>query len=222
MSSSYKNPASSAMPYLNEIPSTIAPYFKPYQQAGSQAMQGLGNQYHQLLGLGSGLQNQYSQLMNNPSSVMQGIGSQYHQSPGYQWEYNQGQEAEANRADAGGYAGTPQDEQQASNVAEQQADQNYYKYMSQALGLYNQGLHGAHDLYREGLRGTNRINDMGFRSNTDMASALAQTLMAQAHLAYTGQAGQNMHNGMKKGATTGGVLGGIGDVLGAAMKFIPK
>ncbi len=45
---SYDNPADSAMPYLQEIPETVTPYYQPYIEQGLQSGQILGEQYGQM------------------------------------------------------------------------------------------------------------------------------------------------------------------------------
>ena len=47
-----KNPADSAMPYLNQIPGQTQQYQQPWYEAGKSQI--------------PGLQDQYSQLMNDP------------------------------------------------------------------------------------------------------------------------------------------------------------
>jgi hypothetical protein len=191
----YSNPASSANKYLKQIPGAVTPYFQPYINAGNKAMGALNNQYTNLLGLGNGLEDEYSNIAQDPAAAMNKVGSSYQQSPGYQWQLDQGLNAESNRADAGGYAGNPQDQQEASYVAEQQANQDYYNYLGHALNVGKFGLEGETGLYNEGLHGTEHINNMGYDASQELASAIAQTLMAQANLSYSGMANQNEHRG---------------------------
>jgi hypothetical protein len=191
----YSNPASSANKYLKQIPGTITPYFQPYINAGNKAMGTLNNQYGQLMSDGSDVQDQYGQILSDPGGKVNQIGQSYQQSPGYQWSVDQGMDAVNNAASAGGYLGTPQEQQYAATMTQGLADQDYNSYMDNALGLYKTGLTGDTGLYDEGLHGVEHINDMGYNASSSLAEGLAQALMAQANLSYTGQANQNQHRG---------------------------
>lgn len=200
----YQNPADAAQPYLSQIPGTVTPYYQPYINAGNQSLHALGNQYSNLIGNNyNNLQSTYHAMATNPAAVMGHVASGYQESPGYQFQMQQGMDAEANRADAGGYAGTPQDEQQASYVAEQLANQDFYNYLTHALSIGKQGLQGEQGFYNQGLQGVEGLNNMGYSASSDLASALAQTLMQQANLAYAGQANDNQHTGGLIGDTIG-------------------
>lgn len=201
----YQNPAQAAQQYVGQIPGAVQPYYQPYVNAGQQSLHALGGQYSNLLGNYGQLQGQYNQLISDPQGVMGHIASGYQESPGYQFQVGQSENAEANRADAGGYAGTPEDQQQGAYVANQLANQDFYNYLNHALGLYKGGLQGSQGLYNQGLSGIQGLNSMGYGASSDLASTLAQTLMTQGNLAYAGTANQNQHRG-----------GLIGDTLGLA------
>jgi len=66
-----KNPADSAMPYLNQIPGQTQKYQQPWLQAGQNQL--------------PGLQDQYSQLMNDPGGRMNKIGESFKESPGFKF-----------------------------------------------------------------------------------------------------------------------------------------
>jgi hypothetical protein len=199
----YSNPSNSAQKYVSQIPGQVTPVLQPYVTAGQKSLGALNNQYAGLLSNYGQLQDQYNSLITNPAGVMNQIGAGYQESPGYQFQVEQSEGAEANRADAGGYAGTPQDEQQSAYIANQLANQDFYNYLNHALKLFGGGVKGAQGLYNEGLHGVEDVAHMGQTSASDLASVLAQTLMAQANLAYAGQANQNQHNG----GIVGGILG---------------
>lgn len=158
----------------------ISQYFQPYWNAGNQAL--------------GALQGQYGQLLNNPGAVMNRMGQGFQQSPGYQFQVNQALGA-ANRAGAaGGMAGSPMEQQNIAGTVNQMANQDYYNYLNHVTGLYGQGLQG-----EQGIAG------MGLNAGED----LAQALMSQAQMAYSGMANQNQ--------MTGGMFGGIGSMLGAGL-----
>lgn len=199
----FKNPASSAQNYLNQIPGTVTPYYQPFIDAGSQAMGQLQPQYSMLLQNGQPLQNSYQKMAQNPVSVLQHIGSQYQMTPGAQFQEQQGEQAIANAQASGGMSGTPQDQYMAGQYATDFTNENFNDYMKMALGIGRQGLEGENNLYHTGLHGDQQLNNLGFRASNQLAETLAQTLMAQAGLAYSGAANKNSH---------------LGGLIGAAMK----
>lgn len=209
----YQNPGDAGNQYVNQIPGVITPYYQPYIDAGNQALGTLQGQNQQLLGNLPGLQSQYSQDMTNPGQTLSQIGAGYTQSPGYQWQLDQGEAAITNAAAAGGYLGTPQQQQYAGTLATNLANQDYNDYMKSALDVYNTGLHGSQGLYDTGYRGTQDINHMGYQASNQLAEGLAQALMAQAHLAYAGQASRNQyHDSLAKG-----IFGAVGNIVGGLL-----
>ena len=160
------NPASQAMPYLQQIPGTITPYYQPYIDSGNSAL----NQ----------LMQQFSTLLTNPGQTNSMLGSSYQASPGYQYSYNQGMNAINNAAASGGMLGTPAHQQEAGAMATGLASQDYDKYMNNQMKLYGMGLQGEGD-----------INQMGYRASDSLASALASNLMNQGNMAYAQQSQEN-------------------------------
>jgi hypothetical protein len=104
-----------------------------------------------------------------------------------------------NAAAAGGMLGTPQNQQQAGELATQLANQDFYNYLSKALGTYNTGLQGQQGLYNTGANAS-----MGLGQN------MASILGGQAGLAYKGQQEQNKYN-----ADT------MGNIIGAGTQMLP-
>lgn len=187
-----QNPGNAAADTVSQIPGAISGYYSPYQQAGSQALNALGQQYQALLGMRPELQNQYTTLMTNPNAMMSSIGSGYEASPGYEWQLEQGTNAINNAEAAGGMLGTPEHQQESAKLATGLANQNFWDYMDRTIGLYNTGLSGSSNLYSQGLQGTQGINQMGYQANNAMAEATAQAMMAQA--AAEARAAQNQRS----------------------------
>src|ERR1700751_3520310 len=106
----YTNPADKAMPYLDQIPDTIKPYYQPYIDAGQQSL--------------SSLMGQYNTLLSNPGAIMNMAGGGFQQSPGYQFQMNQAINAANNAAASGGMAGTPYHQQNAAGMASNLANQD--------------------------------------------------------------------------------------------------
>jgi hypothetical protein len=179
-----KDPYGQASKYYDRIPDTLKPYFQPYINAGQGAM--------------GQLQGQYGNLVNDPSGFLKNLGQGYQQSPGYDWQMKQAQNAATNAAAAGGMAGSPQHQQQAAQLASNIANQDYYNYLQNALGVYGTGL--------QGLQG---INQMGFGASTGLGENLANSLMNQGNMAFSGQASRNQ----AQGSQWGDLLGGLGSLM---------
>jgi hypothetical protein len=173
-----KNPADKAMGYYDQIPGAMKPYYDPYINAGRSAL--------------PTLQNQYSNLLNDPTSLMSKIGGNYQKSPGYQFQFDQGMAGANNAAAAGGMLGSPQHQQQAATVANGLANQDYYNYMNHGMSSYMQGLNGMSGL-----------NQMGYNASTGYADNLAASLMNQGNLKYAGQANRNQMIGGMFGSIAG-------------------
>ena len=135
-----KNPADSAMPYLDKIPGQTSPYMQPFFEAGKGSLPGLQEQYQNLLG--------------DPGGFINKIGGSYQQSPGFKFALQQALQSGGNAAAAGGMAGSPM------QVATGLANQDYGNWMQNALGLYGQGLHGQQDLAHMGQQSGQSMADM--------------------------------------------------------------
>ena len=164
------DPSKGAMKYLNQIPDMAQNAYNPYIQAGQRQL--------------PGLEDQYSQLMNDPGARMNQIGSGYQQSPGYQFAVQQALQGSGNAAAAGGMAGSPQHEQQNMTLANNLANQDYNQYLQNALGLYGEGLQGSQGLY-----------NTGFNASSQLADMLASVYGSQANLKYAGGVNQNQARG---------------------------
>lgn len=187
----FDDPSKAAQPYLNKIPGTITPYYQPSINAGNQAL--------------PGLQAQYGQMMNDPNGIISRLGAGYHQSPGYQFKLGQGESAINNAQAAGGMLGTPQHQQMAGDLAEKLSNEDFQNYLNSVLGVYQGGIQGNQGLYNSGLA-----------SSSELANALAMTMMNQGNLAYSGVQGQNNMTGgiindifgLYKGFNAGSPMGG--------------
>lgn len=237
------DPYDAASKYYNQIPGMLQGQLNPWIQQGQRmgnqlegqygqligGLPGLQQQYGQMAGMGQQVMNQYGQLMNDPNSVMNKIGSQYQQSPGFQFQMNQGMNAANNAAASGGMAGSPQHQQQAATMAEGLANQDYWNYMNKGLGLYGQGLQGGANifgtglagqqgLYNQGLAGMQGMYGTGFQGANALAGGLANTMMNQGNLAFSGQAAQNQNQGQM----WGNLIGGIGALAAFSSKALKE
>ncbi len=172
----FPNAANGAMPYEQQALNQMPGYYQPYMNAGQSML--------------NPLMSQYSQLMNNPGGMMNQIGSQFHSSPGFNFAMRQAMMGGNQASAAGGMAGSPMANQQNQQMATNLANQNYYNWMGNALGMYGQGLQGA-----QGMAG------MGAGMANNFGTNMADILNNQADISYAGQANQNQE--------TGGLIGDI-------------
>lgn len=192
----YKNPADAAMPYLDQIPGTIKPYYNPYINAGKGALDTLTGQY--------------DQLVKNPSAILASIGKNYQQSPGYGFNYNQSMNAANSAAASGGMLGTPAHQQEAATLASSLASQDYNDYISKALMAYFQGISGEQDL-----------THTGYGASNELANSLGNNLMNQGNMAYAGQQNQNQSQSDFWSSLIGlgtAAIPGIGGAIKGGMK----
>ena len=168
------DPYKDASKYYNQIPGTITPHFQPYIDAGKGA---LGQ-----------LQGQYGNLINDPGSIYNKLGAGYKESPGFQFQMNQGLGAINNAAAAGGLQGAPQHQQQAGQLANNLANQDFNNYLGNMMGLYGKGLSGMGD-----------INQMGYGASTGLGQLLGSNLMNQGNMALSGGAARNQGQGANFG-----------------------
>ena len=96
------------------------------------------------------LHDEYMRLLQDPSGFLDKIGAGYKQSPGYQFNLNQQLNAAQNAAAAGGMAGSAANQYASQEVAHGLADQDYYNYIKEALGLHGKGLGGLQDISKRG------------------------------------------------------------------------
>jgi hypothetical protein len=188
----YKNPANSAMPYLNQIPGQTQPYQQPWFDAGKAAIPGLTDQYNQAI--------------TNPGGKVNDIGQSYKESPGFKFALQQALNSINQKNAAGGMAGSPQNNQYDMELATNLANQDYNTWLDKALGIYGTG-----------LSGQQHVSDEGQKSGQSMADMIAQMLAQQGNLAYTGQQNENQNNANK----SSNMWNNIGKVAGAASAFIP-
>ena len=169
---SYEDPSKKALPYLQQIPDAIKPYYQPYMDAGTSSL--------------ATLQDQYNMLLNDPTIMMNKIGNSYTASPGYQYNVNQATNAANNAAAADGYLGSPAEQENLASQIAGISSQDYNTYMQQALAQY--GL---------GLQGTSDLNTMGYKANTGYAGELSDVLNSEANLSYAGTQGKNANDAAK-------------------------
>lgn len=168
----FKNPADAAMPWLNQVPGQVSPYYKPYIERGEHA--------------GSALEGEYGQMTNDPGGLYSHLGQGYKESPGYQFKLKQAMMAGDNAAAAGGMAGSLQHQQQNETVANGLASDDFRQYMDQILGEYNQGIHGQEDMLGQ-----------GYNASNELGQTIGNNLNSKADVASRGVDQENQYNQAK-------------------------
>lgn len=135
----------------------------------------------------------YINAGTNPTETLSKFGAGYQASPGYQYNVDQATKAANNAAAAGGFIGSPQQQEYMAKQIGGLASQDYNQYMNNALGLYNTG-------YGASMGATNTLSDM---------------LKAQAQMAYS----DAMNKANAQSSSSGGLFGGIGKMLGGLGLF---
>lgn len=185
------NPATKAMPYLEQIPGTIKPYYEPYIQQGQQA----GNQFSPILG----------QMSQNPAQYLEQLMQGYEPSKAYGLQRDEALRAASSSAAAGGRRGTPQDMMNQARIADMLMGQDMQNWLNNVLGIQGAGLSGQQHLY-----------DVGYGASTGLAGDLSNVLGSQAGLAFQGQSQQNKSAQDIIKSLLGAITGGAGAASGAA------
>ena len=189
-SSNYQNPADSAMPYMEQIPGTITPYYQPYIDWGQQA--------------GNSMAQQYGEMATNPQDYYNSMMSGYTESPAYQYNYDQAMQQQQGAAAAGGYTGTYYDQQQQAKNSTGLLAQDQQQYYNNVTGAQ-----------RYGLQGQSHMFDTGYKASNTLATMLGQNLAEEAGLQYKGTSfedqmkAQQRNNRMGLLGTTIGATAGV-------------
>lgn len=150
----------------------VTQYLDPYTQAGQDAL--------------PELQQQFMQLLQDPTAMMKQIGAGFQASPGYQYNVDQATQAAMQSGAASGMAGSPAVQEALAKNISGLASQDYNQYMQQALGQYGMG-----------LQGEGSLASMGLQAGSAATQALMQGLMAQ------------MQQQAAEKASSQGLLGGL-------------
>jgi hypothetical protein len=170
---SYDNPADASMPYLEQIPGTVSPYYQPYIDWGQQA--------------GNTLATQYGQMANNPSDYYDQTMAGYTESPAYQYNYDQAMKQQQGAAAAGGYTGTYYDQNQQAKTSTGLLAQDQQQYYNNVTGAQ-----------RYGLQGESHLFDTGYNASNTLATMLGENLAAEAGLQYKGATWEDQMNAQKR------------------------
>ncbi|MES2218971.1 MAG: hypothetical protein V4501_11235 [Pseudomonadota bacterium] len=188
-----KTPASAAMPYIQQIPGAVSPFYNPYIQSGLSANKQLSQAGNQ--------------MMTDPAGMYNSVASGYQTSPYAQNQITQETRAMNNSAAAGGFVGTPYNQAQVGQMAQGITSKDENEYMNSVMGLYHMGLLDDQDL-----------DNLGFQASGRMADVTGNTLNTEGGLAFANQSEQNQMSRNRMGNILG--LGGMGlSFLMHPMKF---
>lgn len=169
--------------YLEQMKKYTDQYMNPYIDKGQGAM--------------NILYDKSGQLINDPNAVYNKMAAGYTQSPGYQYNLDQATNASNNAAAAGGFVGSPAQQQEMQKTASGLASQDFNQYMNNQMSLFNTGM---------GSMGN--INQMGFGASTNALNSINQMLQAQAQLKYSSDVNKNQSSG----GLLGSAIGALGNI----------
>lgn len=183
-SSGEKRVENNTASYLDQLPKILKRHYGTYEQAGALAR--------------PILERHFNQLTTNPTDFMNKIGNKYRVSPGYEFKTREAIKAANQAASAAGMLGSPSHQQIIASQITGLADQDYYNYLQNALGLYGMGLQGYGNLYQTGYGAASNLGDN-----------LANAQMTRANLAHS--TGQNeLTRNRSMWGSLGNILGQIG------------
>ncbi|NTU69257.1 hypothetical protein HGB13_00290 [bacterium] len=175
-------PENRANEHLSQVPKILEKHYGPWEHTGIRAI--------------PSLERQYAQLINNPEILMSQVGSNYRASPGYGFKKEEAARAANHAAAAAGMLGTPAHQEAIARTITGLADQDYYNYLQNALGLYGTG-----------LSGQGYLANLGYNAASSLGENLSNAAMSRGNLAYT--------SGQNELSRNRGLWGNIGGALGA-------
>jgi len=160
-----EDPTRGANKYLDQIPGIGHQYYDPYVQGGQEA--------------GGVLKGEYGKMLN-PNDFIAKIMRGYQMSPGASYQKDMLTKGIGSTAAAGGYAGTPEHQQQWGDMAEKLSSQDMQQYLQNALGVYGAGVKGEEGFYNKGYDASGSLSDM-----------LGGALGSKAGLSFQGSSQKN-------------------------------
>lgn len=196
---SREDPSKEANKYLDQIPGMGKQYYNPFIERGARS--------------GDLLEGEYGKLLK-PTSFIDDIMKNYNMSAGATYQRDKLGKGIGATAAAGGFAGTPEHQQEYGEMANKIMSGDMQQYLENALGLYNRGLGG-----EEGFFGK------GYDASKELADLIGGTLSSQAGGAFQGASQTNasrdafMNALVKAFTSSAGAGAGGGAGAGAGMGF---
>jgi hypothetical protein len=179
------NPADQAMQFSRQLPGQVQPYYQPFIDQGQQANQGLNEQY--------------TQMSENPGDYMNQLMKGYSLDNGFQMQKKLLQKELSGIAAAGGYRGN-------------QYDQEKQGQLVAALLANHRGdwLDRVRALQESGLQGRRHAGDLGFAASTGLGDVLGSNTNTMGSIAFQGaQAKQQARSDLLRN-----IIGGAGLAFG--------
>jgi hypothetical protein len=165
-----KNPANSAMQYLNQIPGMEKGYLNPFIEKGAKS--------------GDILSDKYGSLTNDPGAFLEQLMKGYAPSKSYQMNRDEQLRSAGNTAAAGGMRGSQGDIENSAKITDTLMGKDMQDWLGNVTGLFNTGLKGEQGLF-----------NTGYDASKDLSSDLANLMGTQAQTAFQGQREQNQRGG---------------------------
>jgi hypothetical protein len=122
------DPAGAAKDYIEQIPGVTQPYYQPFIDTGR--------------GAEDVVRPQYDQMSQDPTAFMNALMAGYKPSEGYQFQQEELGRGMSNTAAAGGFSGTPFDQEQQAKMTQGLLSQDQQQYLQNLLGIQRTGLAG--------------------------------------------------------------------------------
>ncbi len=170
---------------LNQISGVGKQYYEPYIGQGQEA----GNRANQ----------EYSNMLDDPSGLINAIMQSYQPSTGYQFKEDRLKRSAANTSAAGGFAGTQYDADNQTALVNSLLSEDMQQYLQNVMGVHGQG-----------LAGKELVAGRGYDASSSLADFLGSNMGQQAGVDYRfGQdrnSGRNNYNNQM--LDLGGQIGG--------------
>jgi hypothetical protein len=199
--SSRNDPTRAAESQLAAVPGAVRPYYDPFIQHGGRAANRaeiFNDRYQNLYAPSPGsnpntLPNQYEQMANNPTDFMNSLMERYNPSVGYRFKQQQMLDAMRNSASAGGFAGTPFNQQQQAETVQGLLGADMQQYLQNALGITNAGIlgkegriSGQERALQSALSNEEANMNRGYNASTELSNSLANLAGTRASNEYSG------------------------------------
>jgi|SRR6185295_7566591 len=187
----YSNPADAAMPYMQQIPETVTPYYQGAINLGKGAVRTMAPIQQQ--------------MATDPGAFYNGMMSGYEPSDQYNFNQQQLMNQQRAAAAAGGFAGTPYDQGRQAELTHGLLSQDEQEYFNNLMGIQNKGMNAGMDYFHQ-----------GYDASSNLANLLGQNLAQEAGLAYQGEAFKNQ----MKAQQASNRFGLLGTAIGAGTGYM--
>ncbi len=209
-----QNVARQARPYLDQATREGERAYTPYIAQGREVDPMLQQRYGQYLGQEP--MDEYQQMSQDPSGLINALMNQYQESPFFQRKRNQALGAARSSAAAGGYAGSPYDQENQMQLADILSSGDMQQWLENNLGVQRFGLVGRQALADKGLQGMQGISGRGFAASSALGDYLGSNLGQRAGLEGGQIASRNAQNQALLSALLSAGAGAAGGAQGAS------